>query len=275
MIRILIAFLFALCLAACGGGGGEAPAATNSPTVAAAPSGAASAPAQPSAPLAAGVVPIKIAMFGDSTTKGATMNSNGVIVYPPGTSEPEQLQLLMNARYGAGAVTVENHGVSGSTCYEWLYGGAPVPNDQTWNLAMAATDAQIVTMNCAINDTFLAYESPSDFRYAYNQFATSTHSYGKVFVVEAANPIVMPDPKWAPMLATLVQQQYGSATETGSVFVDQWDSLVALMPDWQSHLSDGVHPDATMYALKAQISASVLYPVVDAEMCKLNKTHCS
>ena len=118
--------------------------------------------------------PLHIAVYGDSTIFGWTYNGTGYVQSPQNT--PTTLQNLLQQKYG-GTVVVENRGVNGSTCPEWLWGTAPVT--KSWVNEMAASDAQIVVMNVGINDAFLpaSQESDTDFMYCYGQLVQNDISF--------------------------------------------------------------------------------------------------
>jgi hypothetical protein len=105
-------------------------------------------------------------MYGGSTAWGTTFEAGAYTQSPH--NEPVSLQYALQQRYGC-AVTVENHGVPGSICAQWLWGQNDVK--RAWAVEMANSDAQIVIMNCAINDAFLPNETHQDFQFLYGQFA--------------------------------------------------------------------------------------------------------
>lgn len=231
-------------LSACGGGGGGS--SSPEPVAAQAPATTAKAP-QPT---------VKIAMFGDSTTYGSTFETGSYTQSPH--NEPAALQANLQQKYGT-AVTVENHGVPGSTCPELLYGQAPVT--QPWTVAMANSDAQIVTVNEGINDAFLPGETDQDFIYCYSQLAAIAKQYGKTFVLMTPNPIN--DTHNANLWSLVHDEQYVAQTQ-GVAIVDQWDAIQTGFPGWAADLPDNIHPNDALYEIKAQNSSLVVAPIISS-----------
>lgn len=253
-----IAALSACTLSACGGGGGGTPG--NQPSTA-----TQSTPAsKPQAALSA-AKSVKVAMYGDSTVTGCTLQAGapaesgclaGYTVSPH--NEPTSLQFALQQAYGTG-VTVENHGIPGSTCPQWLWGQGGVKN--SWAVEMANSDAQIVTMNCAINDAFLPNETDQDFQFVYGQFAQIARQYGKTFVIMTPNPINDPH---NINLGSLVHDEQYVARAQGVAIVDQWSTIQTTMPNWAAYLPDNIHPNDALYEYKAQTSLLTLDPLVRA-----------
>ncbi|AIP62970.2 hypothetical protein DR62_2511 [Burkholderia thailandensis] len=196
-----------------------------------------------------------MAMYGDSTAFGTTLVAGDYVQSPH--NEPASVQFALQRRYGA-AVTVENRGVPGSTCGQWLWGQKDV--QQAWAVEMSKSDAQIVTMNCAINDAFLPNETDQDFQYIYGQFAQTARQYGKTFVIITPNPI--DDPHNA-RLEELVRSQHYVAELQQIEIIDQWSTIQRAMPNWQANLPDRIHPNDALYEYMAQISAASLDGVVN------------
>lgn len=193
---------------------------------------------------------VKIAMYGDSTAFGTTFVAGAYIQSPH--NEPASVQFALQRRYGD-AVTVENRGVPGSTCGQWLWGQKDV--QQAWAVEMSKSDAQIVTMNCAINDAFLPNETDQDFQYVYGQFAQTARQYGKTFVIVTPNPI--DDPHNA-RLEELVRSQHYVAQLQQVEIIDQWSTIQQAMPNWRANLPDRIHPNDAVYEYMAQIFTAAL-----------------
>jgi hypothetical protein len=231
--------ILCLLLAACGGGSQGAPKAQ------------AAAPATD--------VTVTVAMYGDSTAWGSTPDLPWTGLYHQSPdNEPASLQWLLRQKYGL-AVTVENHGVPGSTCPELLNGTPPA--SKTFEQEMESTSAQLVTMNCAINDAFVTGESDTDFSYTYSQFAQIAQRHGKVLVIEGPNPVNRTQN--ARLWQLLYDEKVLSAT-WGIPMVDQYDLIIANLPWWQTLLPDNIHPNDSLYESKAVNSFAVLDPIVGA-----------
>ncbi|MCS6455924.1 MULTISPECIES: SGNH/GDSL hydrolase family protein [pseudomallei group] len=197
---------------------------------------------------------VKIAMYGDSTAFGTTLQAGTYVQSPH--NEPASIQFALQRKYGT-AVTVENRGVPGSTCGQWLWGQSDVK--QSWTVEMAKSDAQIVTMNCAINDAFLPNETDQDFQYVYGQFAQIARQYGKAFVIITPNPIEDPH---NVRLEELVRSQHYVAQLQQVEIIDQWSTIQQAMPNWQANLPDRIHPNDALYEYMAQISSAALDSLV-------------
>lgn len=194
-------------------------------------------------------------MYGDSTTWGTTFETGTYTQSPH--NEPLSLQWAMQNQFGPN-VTVENHGVPGATCPELLWGTAPAA--LSWTQQMAATSAQIVTMNCAINDAFLPDETDADFQYAYGQFAQIAKQYGKTFVIMTPNPIN--DPHNTNIWSLVHDEQYVAQVQ-GVALIDQWNNIQNTIPNWASDLPDNIHPNDALYEYKAQYSYQGLMGAVN------------
>ncbi|WP_229288144.1 SGNH/GDSL hydrolase family protein [Burkholderia pseudomallei] len=224
-------------LTACGGGDDGTSAPTTQPD-----------PAPSTSPAPSKTV--KIAMYGDSTAYGTTFEAGAYVQSPH--NEPASIQFALQRKYGT-AVTVENRGVPGSTCGQWMWGQNDVK--QAWTVEMAKSDAQIITMNCAINDAFLPNETDQDFQYVYGQFAQIARQYGKTFVIVTPNPI---DDPHNDRLEELVRSQHYVAQIQQVGIIDQWSAIQQAMPNWQANLPDRIHPNGALYEYMAQISAAAM-----------------
>ncbi|MFM0351445.1 hypothetical protein [Paraburkholderia sp. RL17-347-BIC-D] len=122
-------------------------------------------------------------MYGYTLVNGTDVQS--------ANNEPAVLQSQLQPILGP-TVTVQNRGVGGSTCAQWLYGTGNPSITQSWAAEMAQSTAQIVAMNCGINDAYQPGLSTSDWNYMYSQFAAIANQYGKTFVVMTPNPINNP-----------------------------------------------------------------------------------
>ena len=218
-----LAVVFAL--SACGGGGG----------------GSNPAPVQRIQPQ-----PVVIDAQGDSTMWGTLVN-NGVA--SQSTNPPTaRLQTLLRAQLGPN-VTVENHAQPGSTIENALNGVAQYKTPYT------PGPEQIVIANWALNDLF-QFVDVATYRNSLMQFVTQVRAAGKVVVLEEPNPETTPLD-----VAPYVQAMDDVAAQMNVPLVKQFDYIKSL-PNWQSMLGDGIHPNDDLYAIKAQREADVLAPIV-------------
>jgi len=226
----------ALCvaLAGCGGGGrGPAPSPVSQ-----------SAPIQsaPDAPKCVPVAVVKIQLFGDSTQWGFDGETQAQAFHNP----TDSLQNLMNARFGVGAVKVEDRAVGGTTSKQLFYGTDGL--NKPWPQSV---DADITVMNFGVNDS--AWSVP------FNDY---------VSYLSQMSPTVFETPNLTTNGSPIDQYAQGMRDVAASLHKPVADVTAYMhsLPDWQSYVKDGVHPGDTLYAL---ISYNVLYPTLEPLMAKL------
>jgi len=227
---------------ACGGGGGGSTAPA--PVVAKAPNS------------------VLIAEYGDSTTAGWQVN-NGVGANTS-ASEPVELQSYLQAQFGT-TVTVSNQGVGGTEASQLLNG-----TDGThgaWFNEIAASKAQIVTFNFSLNDAFFSVtqrdgtinESVDQYKGYMVALIEGAKSAGKKVVVYTPNPTC--EAVRVPILPQYVDALKAVAASENVPIVDNY-GIISAMPNWQAMLSDCLHPNDALYAIKAKNEADVLAPIV-------------
>ncbi|KWO49269.1 SGNH/GDSL hydrolase family protein [Burkholderia territorii] len=217
----------------CGGGGdgGTPPAA-----------------AQASAPRT-----ILIESYGDSTTQGwQVVNGTGQVTL---NSAPVVLQKLLQDRFGT-TVTVSNNGVGSTEASQLLNGTDGV--HPTWQNQMAASKAQIVTLNFGLNDAYYAIakkdgisaESPDDFASTMTQLVQIARQAGKQVIIFEPNPTC--ESIRQPLMPSYVAALRQVAATQQVQIVGEFDMIQA-MPNWATLLSDCLHPTDQGYALKAKL----------------------
>jgi lysophospholipase L1-like esterase len=221
-------------LGACGGGGGNSPAQIASAT----------APA-PKAVL--------IDAEGDSTMCGYRI-ANGVGTCLYDVSPPTVLQYLLQQKFGT-TVAVQNNGAPGTIINQDLNGSSIAP----LATRLASSTARIVEENFGLNDA--VNSTPAQFRVDLNAWIDTVQAMGKTPVLEEPNPTSFASPALDAIVAVIddVAQQRGVA------LVRQYANIRTL-PNWQAMLTDGVHPNDQLYAIKAQREAEVLMPIVSKLM---------
>ena len=233
---------FVLSLCACGGGGGS--------------------PAEAPAVQQPVVKSVLIEAYGDSTTQGfQTVNGAGVLTP---NSEPAALQKLLQAQFGP-SVTVSNQGVSGTEASQLLNGTDGVHG--SWLNQMASSKADIVTINFELNDAFFSKvptpgaipESPSDYASYMTQLVQVAKAAGKHVILFEPNPTIEPlRVSLAPSYLVALQ----SVADAQNVpLVPEYDAILST-PNWQSMLTDEVHPNDALYAIKAQLEFPTISTVV-------------
>jgi lysophospholipase L1-like esterase len=244
-----VAMTASVALSACGGGGGGGSAPTE--TTQATP-----APAAPKTVL--------IEEYGDSTTAGLQI-FNGVPSYTA-NSEPVDLQNDLQQQFGP-SVTVTNHGISGTQASELLSGahGFGLP----WDQQMAASKANIVTLNfmrndadyCGVPTAGETCDPPEQYAQVLTQLIQIARSHGKQVVLYEPDPTAFSDGNSAIELYLVQLKSVVSEQQVPVVFT--WEYAQGL-PDYASLLSDGVHPTDALYADNASWEAPVLAPIVQA-----------
>ncbi|MFP3652309.1 MULTISPECIES: SGNH/GDSL hydrolase family protein [Burkholderia] len=247
MKGVLISLLGALVMScsACGGGGGDSPAPQ---------------PAAPAAPKEA-----LIEAYGDSTTLGVEIPASGEVITK--NSVPALLQSALQARFGS-TVIVSNQGVSSTEASQLLNGADGV--HPSWANQMAASKAQIVTINMTLNSPYFAanqtpgvpVESPAVYADVMTQLVTIAKQAGKQVVLLEPNPTC--EPIREPVLGQYVAALRQVAQQQNVPIVGEYDVMMA-MPNWQGLLSDCLHPTDAGY----QIKAGLEFPVISDAVSKI------
>lgn len=227
---IALAVFVGLALTGCGGGAGESPAPSPAPAATCTPH------------------VVTIGLYGDSTQYGITRDTPTGEPYRV-TGDPGTLiQAAMDARFGAGAVVVTNHGVSGQDTAQLLAGmqtfGAPWPSGAVEDLALE---------NLGIND--ISHGRSAD------DYAANLAQIVNARAVIIETPL--PDRNGASYAA----QARAVATAAGSPLIDV-NAYVSSLPAWSQYTGDGTHPTQAGYNLvenNAVIPA--LVPMVAALQC--------
>lgn len=175
----------------------------------------------------------------------------------PGNA-PVVLQMLLQKEFGTN-VTVDNEAIPGSYLQARLF---PIAQyfDETLAVHLSKTQAQIVLMNWAINDSVM--ETEDQYRQYLSDAVDNVRQAGKTPVLEEPNPVN--DGKH-PNLANFVIVMRQVASAKNVQLVSMWDAFNAT-PDWQTTLlsSDQVHPSNAGYAFKALREAQQLAPLVNS-----------
>lgn len=206
--------------------------------------------------------PVSILQLGDSTTWGQSF-TNGTYAQTPNAS-PVELQIALQLAYGP-TVTVTNGGVGSSTLGSQING--TLPNTITLAQVLQGSAAQIVTLNFGINDSApYGNETPTQFQAYLEQSIDAIRALGKTPVLEEPNPVGVPTYAGAnattySQLATYVAVIDAVAAEKNVALVQQY-AYVQSLPDWQSMVTDGVHPNDALYKIKAEREAAIIGPIV-------------
>lgn len=226
-MRRIIACAVAVLVTACGGGGG----------------GDSTPPPQKPPPKA-----VLVDAQGDSTIAGGTITG----LTP--NSPPVILQRLLRVQFDD-TVSVSNNGVSGTTISQRLNGEAPYT--QTLPDYLKNDQAKIVIGNWAINSAVLDKDAAT-YNGSLVQFVNDVRAAGKIPVLEEPNPTNSPR---VVNLQNYVAIMDNVALQMNVALVKQYDYILSL-PNWQSMLPDGIHPNDALYAIKAQREYDVIAPIV-------------
>lgn len=188
--------------------------------------------------------------YGDSTTAGFQVNK-GVPTYTSATT-PSVTQKILQKEFGKN-VYVVNRGVSGIQALTLLTGATDF-TDQIlpWSQEMAQTKASIITINVGINDA-LYYtrptpgrepQSPEQFESTMTKLVQIAKAAGKKVILFESIPTSIPDLNKSIELYNAKLQAVATAQDVP--IVHKWVYATKL-EDYNSLLSDGVHPGDELY----------------------------
>lgn len=210
-----------------------------------------------SAPLAAGShkqTQVLIEAYGDSTTLGISCLDRHCV--PRAQNAVADLQDALRVEYGT-RVSVVNLGVGGSMASQ-LRDGTDRSGGLPWAQRLAASHAQIVTINYGINEV-MHNQSPAQFYAAQTALVVTARALGIEPVLQTSNP--MPDDRLNARLAAMVAMTRRVAAEQHVPLVDQY-AYISGLPGWKWMMSDGAHPKLALYRLKAAQDLRVIDPLV-------------
>ncbi|HEV3425080.1 MAG TPA: SGNH/GDSL hydrolase family protein [Paraburkholderia sp.] len=222
--------------------------------------GAAAPAPQPQAESAhaAAQTQVLIEAYGDSTTLGISCSDRHCA--PHAQNAVAYLQDALRAAYGE-QVRVINLGVGGTMAYQ-LRDGTDRSRGEPWAQRLAASNAQIVTINYGINEV-MHNQTPEQFYEAETALVKTARALGKEPVLQTSNP--MPDGRLNARLAAMVEMTRRVAAEQHVPLVDQY-AYISALPDWRSLMSDGAHPKPELYRLKAAQDYRVIGPLVRQQL---------
>jgi acyl-CoA thioesterase-1 len=197
---------------------------------------------------------VVIDAYGDSTTLGISCGAGHCS--PRSQNAVTYLQEALHSTYGE-RVSVVNLGVGGTMAYQ-LRDGTDRRRGVPWPQRLAASDAQIVTINYGINEV-MHNQTPEQFYEAETALVKAALALGKEPVLQTSNP--MPDGRLNARLAAMVAMTRRVAAEQHVPLVDQY-AYISSLSDWQSMMSDGAHPKPELYRLKAGQDMRVVDPLV-------------
>lgn len=260
--RLSATICLSFLLSACGGGGGTDPAYQAGGTADAEPTEQTIAPdstkpttspSDPSSITLDKAITI-IEYHGDSTVWGYRSGSGARVATPAPTAFAAALS--SPSRY-----VVRNKGVNSADACE-LLNGDNARYAQSWETSMAASDADIVIINHAINDQWRM--GTDQYRSCLNSLANIAKRHGKKMVFETPNPTRDSYPGGLDAYANAMKSV---AAEHGAPVIDQYAYLMNRLNgnyhNVYSIIPDGLHPDEATYILKGQYAAEVLGKLIN------------
>lgn len=196
-------------------------------------------------------LPLIIEMYGDSTTLGSTMLTDGTW-----TQSPSNVPAVLQSKYGSNVVVV-NKGISGLNMPEFAIGAAPAT--MTWAQAMAASPAQIVGINLGINDANSAWETDYVVDYYLNQLIDVAQAAGKTVFIETANPIYN---SLYDRLSQIAYVTRCTAQRRSLVLADHHLWIQTGLSNWQDYLPDHIHPNDALYRFKGENLHTIVDPLI-------------
>ncbi|HKY46180.1 MAG TPA: SGNH/GDSL hydrolase family protein [Pyrinomonadaceae bacterium] len=198
---------------------------------------------------------IRIGFYGDSTAYGTTSDKAGEYSRSA-NNEPDQLEWLLQARFG-NAVFVENRGVPGAICSDFLWGQNDVK--RSWRDEMVSSPADIVILNVGLNDA--GRMSWDDFNWCMEQAIVIAKANGKRFVIAAPNPV---NKHFNDVYWSTVHIEESLALKHNVTLVDHWNGTMNETTGWRDMLPDGIHPNDELYGLKAKRTFNAIAPAVQS-----------
>jgi lysophospholipase L1-like esterase len=186
-----------------------------------------------------------ISFYGDSTTYGTEFDAATGLYLP--TQTPNNEPAVVGAALGT---TVVNHGCPGATATNLFWGTGTATSEGDWFTALVNDPSPTLLLNVGLND--LLRDAPGEYEANLAAMIDLAHGFGKTIYVETPNPTTFAD------MAPIAQEARDVATVHGAGVIDQFAAIQAFVPDWQTHLPDGIHPDDSLYRFKAVIDIMTL-----------------
>jgi lysophospholipase L1-like esterase len=158
----------------------------------------------------------------------------------------------------AGANIITNLAVPGSTAREALTTKKLYANGvKNFAEHIAASPANIVICNWAINDNFVVGHTSLQLVADYLELKATVAAAGKTFIAETPNPLKIYNNGVLNTVRNQMIAQYAAALlEAGRSYnipvMDTFTAVSRWYPDFGKNLQDGVHPDAIMYGFIGQ-----------------------
>jgi lysophospholipase L1-like esterase len=181
--------------------------------------------------------------YGDSTIWGYQTNTGARVAVPAPAAFASALD--NPSRY-----TVRNEGVNSSTSCKLLNGQDGKHPD--WDKQMAASNANVVIINHAINDQWAM--DLNTYKSCLTSLAVKAKSHGKKVIFETPNPT---RDSGANSLDVYVNAMKSVAAQQGVPVIDQYAYLLNYLNGQSPYTicPDGLHPTDAVYAMKGKYAA--------------------
>lgn len=193
--------------------------------------------------------PQVIGYYGDSTIWGLKSGTTDIQVATPAPVAFAQ------ALAGTAQHTVTNKGVNGSTACDLLNGNAGLGINNNWTTEMAGSNATVVIINHAINDSNPGTgESVDQYTACLNSLADTAKARGKKVIFETPNPVDRTG--MDPYVTAMKNVAAGKKIPV----IDEYTYLNNQLNDTYTIRDmdpDGTHPNDNVYIQKGQLAAAV------------------
>lgn len=204
-------------------------------------------------------------MYGDSTMAGYTYPNgpcgpDGTEACDPSTAivtpdnAPYNMALTLE-REGL-SLTVSNNGENGAELADLIAGSQGYT--QAWASVVPALHATIVVENFGINDAGRGIETPEVFGQYLSAWVDSVRANGMTPVLEEPNPVCRTGYENLPLYVSQIDT---IAAQKNVPLIGQY-AYIQSLPNWQTLLSDCVHPRPALYEIKGQREAQVVGPLL-------------
>lgn len=201
---------------------------------------------------------VSIEQYGDSTTAGLSFYDGKI--QPAKKSSVDFIYVSINNRFGP-AVSIANMGKSGTCAIQLLNGNGDL---SAWPERIKQSTASIVTFGYGLNDQSTCHRTPQQFADDLRQLVDLTVSAGKLPVLIEPTPSTTPERK---DLSDYVGAM-NLVAEERKVPIIQHYKIWTSMSNWQSLLSDGVHPTEQGYQIKGLTEYQALAPIIIDDLRK-------
>lgn len=182
---------------------------------------------------------MKVEFHGDSTQFGVSTYS--------GVSIPAPVRVSDYVALAHPTIQVVNCAKSGSTLVGALRTNLYAAG--TFAQHLAQSDADVIVANWGLNDAYVSGYAPATHRWDWQEASDACTAHGKRLVIQTPNPMTLPHNVFLEPLAA------ASAGVTSAGRIDIYTAIKRWYPQWEAHLSDGLHPNSIMYLYMGMLVA--------------------